>query len=245
MNDNNLLCICADNMQDVYFCYKYGFFPHTRIFPSDIIIHNRLLKDRCCMVVNPEGIELEPIESGIYKCKNFIPPDNIIYCIDQNGDKYNRVLSDSEKPQYLYHGTTVDNLISILKCGYILKSNDWWTNYYYLFGFRESEKIGCLYYGTENGCILKINTSKYKVLRLADTIEYCIVDNVSIDDLDEVEFYLHNEAICTWDKEDIKRKRKIILDNPRYSYQTPLSHISRDSLNCNQLYDLYNDLILG
>ena len=242
MNTNDREYYLYENEKNRLFeLYRVGF-PVSSFRKKTMFVHTMMSGNyKYNVLINPNGLNLEKVDSHLYITKTTIPPENIICTIDNNGNIENRLLSSDEKPRYIYHGTTIENIESILIYGCIKKSILLTGNY--VFGFPENCKSSCLMYGGDNGCIIKIDTSNYNIVRTR-FFEKLIEGDVSINDLDSIEFYLNKELICKWDKNTIKLKREYVLSNRYYNILIPVRHLSRPQLDNEQLFDIYNDLIL-
>lgn len=224
----------ASDIQELMECYKYGVFGK-----SDSVIYDiPNMKYRYNILLNSNGIDVKQIDQHSFHpvC---IPPETIIHAFDYKDKRIiPRVIPEEFKMKYLYHGMPIINFLSALSEKRLRVSSG--ITGRYVYGHDQSMKSRCLYYGGENCAILEIDTSDYEVINLLLIYEYGIPVDVSIFDVNSIEFYLKEKMICKWDKDTILEKVRAQEHN-----NTGIRIFSRGtSLNDDEVYSIFNKLIL-
>lgn len=234
---SNELFYYTDSFSKLMECYKYGI-PYR----SDTILYDIPNENiRYNITLNSCDIYAKQIDIHSFHPMHIILPETIIHAYDTKDLKYiPRKLPKELKPKYLYHGTPIINFISILLNRNIYKSSRIGGGKY-VYCHDKSMKTRCLYYGGENCVLLEIDTSKYEVDYLLLLFEYGIPVDVSIFDVNSIEFYLKKELICVWQKETIMEKVKTY--NQKLRNIVPVDHLDIN-LNDEEIYDIYNKLII-
>ena len=145
-----------------------------------------------------------------------------------------------KKPHNLYHATPLYNLLYILhdrwiKCGIFDR----------IFTYGEEMKKTCLLYVNGTSALLAINPEKYKVF-YAHSNEYGISCDVSIFDVNSIEFYLKEELICKWDKEMISQKIEFFkarYDYTKNDHNITYKHRYNETIDKQEAYDFFNEWI--
>ena len=225
----------VDSFQELMKCYKYGILNESYTVLFDVPNEEH----RFNISLNYNDITVKQIGLHSFHPVHFIPPERIIHAFDYKDKQIiNRSVPKECKMKYLYHGTPIINLQNILLDKRLRLSNG--VTGRYVYGHDQSMKSRCLYYGGENCAILEIDTSDYEVINLLLIYEYGIPVDVSIFDVNSIEFYLKKELICKWNRETILEKVRAQEHN-----NTGIRIFSRGtSLNDDEVYSIYNKLIL-
>ena len=225
----------ADNTSELMKCYKYGIPYNSNAVIYDIPNRNH----RYNIILNSDDFYVRQIDQHSFHPMHTIFPDKIIHAYDYREKRYiPRSIPKELKMKYLYHGTPIINLPNILSDKKIQISSGVIGRYVY--GHDKSMKSRCQYYGKENCAIIEIDTSNYEVINLLLIFEYGIPVDVSIFDVNSIEFYLKKELICKWDKETINEKVK--AQEQRNNGKRILT--KGINLNDDEVYSIFNNLIL-
>ena len=241
MGDDNHYYIYVKSKWEVKRYFRYGITLGDRKR-----IHNQASSDhKFNIVIDGKGIVMEKTDDGSYLLKSNIPPKNIIKAIDyENGETISRIIAEDEKPPILYHGTGIYNIMNILLQGSIIKSYNMSGDY--VFCHARNMKSLCFTYFGGTGGLIEIDTSNYDIVELIPLpYEYGITDDVLIDDIVGISFYLNNKQICFWDKNAILTKRKEMIDNST-SLPNKGKHIYNISkeMSEQQIYDAFMNFVL-
>ena len=202
-------------------------------------------KEYACMIsVDVSMYPLKIIGESIYMAMCNIAPYDILQMF------YNKPIDIrlNNKPEYLFHGTPLYHLPYILRDGFIRKSNISIGNVLrnYVFTFDEKQKNDCLFYTHGAGAIFTIQTNNYKVIN-AQNKQYGIVEDVSIKDIVNIEFYLDLNCVTIWDQKMIAEKIEYFKNRYDYSkndHNITYKHRYNETIDKQEAYEIFNKWIL-
>lgn len=194
-------------------------------------------KYRFMISIDVTKYPLKKIEESVYMALVKITPYDVLQMF------YNKPIDIRlyNKPQYLFHATPLYHLPYILNDGFLKKKNTW----NYIFSFSEKKKKDCLVYTYGAGALLTIQTDNYKVIN-AQSQQYGIMDDVNIDDVVNIEFYLDLNLVVSWDKSMIRQKTEFF--KTKYDYTKNVHNISyktrySDQIPKQEAYEFFNEWI--
>ena len=189
--------------------------------------------------VDVTNYPLKMVELATYMAMRNIAPYDILQMF------YNKPIDIrlENKPDYLYHASPLYHLPFILRDGYIRKSNYELRNY--VFTFDAKRKKDCLLYTKGMGAIFTIQTDNYKVIN-AQNKQFGIVEDVNIDDVVNIEFYLDLTCVTEWDKKMIKEKASLFKERYDYTkndHNITYKHRFNETINKKEAYEYFNEWI--
>ena len=203
-------------------------------------------KERCekeypfMIGIDATDYPIKKIDEGL-----FVIPVNI-ECYDILQLFYNRPIDIRiiNKPSVLFHATPIYHLPYIFRDWMIRKKDNFGSNH--VFAYGEDKKLDCLNYVGGTGAILSISTNKYRIIN-AQNNQYGICDNISMDDVIEIDYYINRNIILSWKKIDICDKAKRIVD--QYDYNRDCHNISYNNryvekMSNDEIFDFYNTWLI-
>lgn len=195
--------------------------------------------------VDVTNYPLKMVELATYMAMRNIAPYDILQMF------YNKPIDIrlENKPDYLYHASPLYHLPFILHDGFIRKScltGDYInTLRNYVFTFDENKKSDCLSYTNGTGALFKIQTDRYRVIN-AQNKQFGIVEDVNIDDVVNIEFYLDLTCVTEWDKKMIKKKASLFKERYDYTkndHNITYKHRFNETINNKEAYEYFNEWI--
>lgn len=193
--------------------------------------------------VDVTNYPLKMVELATYMAMRNIAPYDILQMF------YNKPIDIrlENKPDYLYHASPLYHLPFILRDGYIRKSNLSSGNELrnYVFTFDAKKKKDCLSYTNGMGALFTIQTDNYKVIN-AQNKQFGIVEDVNIDDVVNIEFYLDLTFVTEWDKKMIKKKASLFKERYDYTknnHNITYKHRFNETINKKEAYEYFNEWI--
>ena len=193
--------------------------------------------------VDVTNYPLKMVELATYMAMRNIAPYDILQMF------YNKPIDIrlENKPDYLYHASPLYHLPFILRDGYIRKSNLSSGNELrnYVFTFDAKKKNDCLPYTNGMGALFTIQTDNYKVIN-AQNKQFGIVEDVNIDDVVNIEFYLDLTFVTEWDKKMIKKKASLFKERYDYTkndHNITYKHRFNETINKKEAYEYFNEWI--